>query len=141
MADRERQYHKSGIKGLSPPLRDRLDPRDRHERLSSRHADQPRLSHYDRDRRERDEERVRLYRTRGEPRLARDELDYGESRSAGRRRRGADSDGESVGSGRKRARRERDDTLRRDRTPAKVIPKEEPGVHSGSEEGEMVEED
>jgi pre-mRNA-processing factor 40 len=141
MADRERQYHKSGIKGLSPPLRDRLDPRDRHERLSSRHADQPRLSHYDRDRRERDEERVRLYRTRGEPRLGRDELDYGESRSAGRRRRGADSDGESVGSGRKRARRERDETLRRDRTPVKVIPKEEPGVHSGSEEGEMVEED
>lgn len=143
MADRERQYHKSGSTGLSPPLRDRLDPRDRHERLSSRHADQPRLSHYDRDRRERDEERVRLYRTRGEPRAARDELDYGESRSAGRRRRGADSDGESVGSGRKRARRERDEGLRRERerTPVKIIPKEEPGVHSGSEEGEMVEED
>ncbi|MCJ1423175.1 hypothetical protein MMC29_001056, partial [Sticta canariensis] len=98
MADRERQYHKSGITGLSPPPRDgRLD-RDRHERLSSRHqGDQPRLSHYDRDRRERDEERERLYRIRGEPGAGRDELDYGDGRGA-RRRRGADSDGESGGS-------------------------------------------
>lgn len=144
MADRERQYHKSGIAGLSPPPRDgRLD-RDRHERLSSRHqGDAPRLSHYDRDRRERDEERERLYRTRGDPGAVRDELDYGDSRGA-RRRRGADSDGESGGSGRKRARRERgeDGGKRRERTPAKaVVIKEEPGVHSGSEEGEMVEEE
>lgn len=143
MADRERQYHKSSISGLSPPPRDRLD-RDRHERLSSRHADQPpRLSHYDRDRRERDEERERLYRTRGEPRGGRDELDYGDGRGgSGRRRRDADSDGESGGSVRKRARRERGEGSRRERTPAKVaVVKDEPGVHSGSEEGEMVEED
>lgn len=141
MADRERQYHKSGITGLSPPPRDRVE-RDRHERLSSRHADQPpRLSHYDRDRRERDEERERLYRTRGEPRGGRDELDYGDGRGGGRRRRGAESDGESGGSVRKRARRERGEGVRRERTPAKVVVKDEPGVHSGSEEGEMVEED
>lgn len=143
MADRERQYHKSGITGLSPPPRDgRLD-RDRHERLSSRHqGDQPRLSHYDRDRRERDEERERLYRIRGEPGAGRDELDYGDSRGA-RRRRGADSDGESGGSARKRTRREREDGggKRRERTPVKPAAKEEPGVHSGSEEGEMVEEE
>ena len=139
MADRERQYHKSSITGLSPPPRDRLD-RDRHERLSSRHADQSRLSHYDRDRRERDEERERLYRTRGEPKGGKDELDYGgEGRGGARRRRGLDSDGESVGSNRKRARRE--DGVRREKTPLKVVAKEEPGMHSGSEEGEMVEED
>ena len=145
MADRERQYRQSGIKGLSPPP----SSRDRHERLSSRHGDEPprRLSHYDRDRRERDEERERLYRVRG----SRDDvLDYGEGRDAtargGRRRR------ESAGSeesGRKRARRERGsrERRRRERTPEveKVVPpvakEEEPGLRSGSEEGEMVEDE
>ena len=144
MADRERQYHKSGTTGLSPPPRDRFETRDRHERLSSRHADQPRLSHYDRDLRVRDEERIRLYRTRGEPRAGREELDYGDGRGGARRRRGVDSDGESVGSGRKKVRREREREeggIKRERTPVKVPVKEEPGVHSGSEEGEMVEED
>lgn len=141
MADRERQYRQSGITGLSPP-----PPRDRHERLSSRHADDPprRLSHYDRDRRERDEERERLYRVRG----SRDELDYGEGRDSrgGRRRR--ESEG-SDGSGRKRVKRERGsrEERRRERTPEvekveELPPKEEePGLRSGSEEGEMVEDE
>lgn len=131
MADRERQYHKSGITGLSPPPR---DSRDRHERISSR--DHLRLSHYDRDRRDRDEERERLYRTRGS---RGDELDYGgESRGSGRRRR--ESDGESGGSARKRPRRERDGERRRDRTKTPiVVEKDEPAILSGSEEGEMVE--
>ena len=131
MADRERQYHKSGMTGLSPPPR---DTRDHHERISSR--EHQRLSHYDRDRRDRDEERERLYRARGS---RGDELDYGgESRTSGRRRR--DSDGESGGSSRKKPRRDRDGERRRERTKTPVVvEKEEPAILSGSEEGEMVE--
>ena len=137
MADRERQYHKSGSTGLSPPPRSR-----ERERIASH---PPRLSHYDRERRDREEERERLYRTRGDPRGSRDELDYGGggggSSSGGRRRR--ESDGESIGSGRKRIRRdEGGKRSRREKTPEPVVPvKEEPAVHSGSEEGEMVEEE
>lgn len=134
MADRERQYHKSGSTGLSPPPQSR-----ERERVSSR---PPRTGHHDRDRRDREDERERLYRSRGDPRGSRDELDYGggSGLSSGRRRRGPDSDGESVGSGRKRMRRE--GARRRERTPEPVAPvKEEPAVHSGSEEGEMVEEE
>jgi len=135
MADRERQYRKSSTTGLSPPPRDRID-RDRHERISSRHAE-GRLGGYDRDRRDREDERERMYRTRGDPRGGRDELDYG---GGGRRRRG-DSDGESVGS-RKRVRRERSEGKRKSRSPAVVEKiKEDPAVHSGSEEGEMVEDE
>lgn len=97
------------------------------------------MSHYDRERRDREDERERLYRTRGDPRGTRDELDYGGGLgSGGRRRRG--SDAESVGSARKKPRR--DDgrrSSRREKTPEPV--KEEPAVHSGSEEGEMVEEE
>lgn len=128
MADRERQYHKSGSTGLSPPPRSR-----EREPIDSR---PPRLSHYDRERREREEERERLYRTRGDPRGSRDELDYGGNVSAGgRRRRDSGGSGES---GRKRVRREG----RRERTPEPPVPvKEEPALHSGSEEGEMVEEE
>ena len=134
IAERERQYRKSSATGLSPPPRDRVE-RDRHERISSRHAE-GRLASYDRDgRRDREEERERLYRTRGDPRGGRDELDYG---SGGRRRRG-DSDGESVGS-RKRVRVERSLVKRKSRSPP-VPAKEEVAVHSGSEEGEMVEEE
>lgn len=136
MADRERQYRKSSTTGLSPPPRDRID-RDRHERISSRHAE-GRLGGYDRDRRDREDERERMYRTRGDPRGGRDELDYG----GGARRRRGDSDGESVGS-RKRVRRERSEGKRRSRTPPAVVAekKDEVAVHSGSEEGEMVEEE
>ena len=153
MADRERQYRKSSTTGLSPPPRDRerdRGDRDRHERISSRHGD-GRLSHYDRERRDREEERERLYRTRGDPRGGKDELDYGEGRGSEgrgstRRRRGVDSDGESVGSGGrregKRLRRERSPVQKRkSKTPPPVAAKEEPAVHSGSEEGEMVEEE
>jgi len=134
MADRERNYHKSGSTGLSPPPRSR-----ERERISSR---PPRLSHYDRERREREEERERLYRTRGDPRGSRDELDYGGGVSSGSNRRRRESDAESTGSALKRARRDDGRRGRRDKTPEPVIPvKEEPAVHSGSEEGEMVEEE
>ena len=130
MADRERQYHKSGTTGLSPPP---PHPRSR-ERERDRGARLPR--DYDRDhRRERDD----LYRSRADPRGGRDELDYGDQRGGSGRRRRADSDGESVGSARKRPRRER----RKTPPTPKVVEakKEEVAVHSGSEEGEMVEEE
>jgi pre-mRNA-processing factor 40 len=127
MADRERQYRKSSGMGLSTPPRER----DRHDRVPARLAE-GRLGGY--DRRDREEERERLYRARGDPRGSRDELDYG---SGSRRRR--DSDGESVAS-RKRPKRDEDRSPGRLKArPDPVEAKEEPGVHSGSEEGEMVE--
>ncbi len=112
-AEREKQYRKSSVSGMSPTHhrgdRDRERERDRERpdwdrAPSSRNAS---LSHYDRERRAREEERERLYRTRGEPRGSRDELDYGETRSisgggvgggGSRRRARGDSDVESVGS-------------------------------------------
>ena len=138
MADRERNYHKSGSTGLSPGPRSR-----ERERMPP-----ARLSHYDRERRDREEERERLYRTRADPRGSRDELDYGGGgggsgggvSSGGRRRR--ESDAESVGSARKRSRRDEGRRGgRREKTPEPVPVREEPAVHSGSEEGEMVEEE
>ncbi|PGH14185.1 hypothetical protein AJ80_06054 [Polytolypa hystricis UAMH7299] len=164
-ADRERSYRKvtrlshSPHPPLPPPPRggERRDERDRtrdrgdrervvadrgdRERAGSRH----RLNHYDRERRERDEER--LYRSRADPRSGRDELDYGGETttptasvtgtgtgtgavavggkasstappSTSERRRRRDSESESVGSrGAKRYRRDvdRGSTGRRDR--------------------------
>ncbi|KZF22302.1 hypothetical protein L228DRAFT_283464 [Xylona heveae TC161] len=152
MADRERQYRKSSTTGLSPPPlsashRDRDRERDRHERASSRQAS---MSHYDRERREREEERERMYRTRGDPRGSRDELDYGGDARSGSsvRRRRADSDAESAGSKRenKRTRRDRsrEQSPRQQRSKSppgtQQAPKDDPAVHSGSEEGEIEEE-
>lgn len=152
MADRERQYHKNGPTGLSPPPRSRERDRRERERTSSRPP--LRGSLHDRDRRERGDERDRAYRSRADPREraprdgrdVRDGLDYGDGGSigsGGRRRRGLDSDGESVGSGRKRLRRERrrtpEEVAKEEREKAEK--KEEVAVHSGSEEGEMVEEE
>ena len=112
------------------------------------------MSHYDRERRDREEERERLYRTRGDPRGGRDELNYGEeSRSVTgsdrRRRRGGDSDGESVDSGGRRSvkryrrgdrrsSRSRTAETKEDKEVKKEVP-EPTGVHSGSEEGEIEE--
>jgi pre-mRNA-processing factor 40 len=154
MADREKQYRKTSSLGLSPPptsLRDRDRRDDRHGRLDRVDRSPPqRLSHYDRERREREEERERLYRTRGDPRGSRDELNYGEDSksvtgSERRRRRGGESDGESVESGRKsskRYRRERRPSSRDKRSKTPEVKKEVSelvGVHSGSEEGEIEE--
>ena len=134
-ADRERQYQRHGPTGLSPAPRSR-----ERESLSSR---PPRLSHYDRERRDREEERERLYRTRGDPRGSRDELDYGagvSGSSGGWRRSESEASGESS---RKRVKRDEGKrSTRKERTPQPVVlAKEEPAVHSGSEEGEMVEEE
>lgn len=154
-ADRERSYRK--VSGLSP-VRERRDDRDRtreKERERDRDRDRRGLSHYDGERRSREEERERLYRTRGDPRGSRDELDYGgDARStvSNDRRRRRDSDAESVTSrSAKRYRRdEREkersrDRSHRDREPGRTPaieeePKaEEKAVHSGSEEGEIEE--
>ena len=159
MADREKQYRKTSSLGLTPPpvpMGDRDRERNRKESREDRHGRLDRspiprhLSHYDRERRDREDERERLYRTRGDPRGSRDELNYGEElRSVSgcdrRRRRGGESDGESMESGRRSSKRHRrggkGDTLeKRDRSPAVKKDIGEPvGVHSGSEEGEIEE--
>ncbi|KAI9674780.1 MAG: hypothetical protein M1817_001684 [Caeruleum heppii] len=183
-AERERQYLKASVTGLSPPPpthhrsdRDKDRERDR-ERDRDRDRDRERDwgdrdrgpssrgPHYDRERSHREEERERLYRSRGDPKGSRDELDYGGDggRSSvgsgvGRRRYRGDSDPESVISRREPKRSRRDRTSRerspppahgRDGRRKRTIspapprkqepPKEEPAVHSGSEEGEIEEE-
>jgi len=125
------------------PRRDR-DDYDRFDRGAGRQA-----SHYERERREREAERERLYMSRADPRdKGNVELDYGDSRPTSTRRR-RDSDTESPGSRRdgKRLRRERDSRERtfsprrhRTRTPQPAPePKEDAGLKSGSEEGEIEE--
>ena len=136
MADRERQYHKgAGSTGLSPTGSARSRERER-DRLPGRLRERD----YDRDRRGRDDDE-RPHRSRADPRGSRDELDYGGGSAVpstnSRRRRGSE---DSVGSARKRVRREREKG--RKRTP-EVVKEEvkEVAMHSGSEEGEMVEEE
>ncbi|OJD28208.1 hypothetical protein ACJ73_00391 [Blastomyces percursus] len=136
-ADRERSYRK--VSGLSPPPpgrdrdrdRDRGRDRDRdrdRDREWDRPSSRPMLGHYDRDRREKEDERERLYRSRADPRSSRDELDYGGGNgtaadSAARsttgtvtseRRRRRDSETESVES-RSAKRYRRDGGSRRDK--------------------------
>lgn len=148
--------------------RERERERDRERDLDKPHRSrrEDTMSHYERERRDRDDEREKLYRRRGDPRGSIDELPYGDSDVRSARRRRADSDGESAGSARlpkvrtppspsiiltntsfQRTRREitprerSPPRERRQRTPPVVLPpKEEPAVHSGSEEGEIEEE-
>ncbi|KAJ5946551.1 hypothetical protein N7454_003390 [Penicillium verhagenii] len=144
-ADRERSYR-------TRDDRDHDRERDRSDRYRDpRDRDATRRPGRDLDRRE--DERERLYRTRGDPRGNRDELDYGDTRSvaSGDRRRRRESDAESVASrSAKRYRRdsrerERSKGPRRDRPRERsAIPEEEPkvdekAIHSGSEEGEIEE--
>ncbi|EER30077.1 hypothetical protein D8B26_007365 [Coccidioides posadasii str. Silveira] len=170
-ADRERSYRKAS--GLSPsPVSHRDRDRDRgRERERERDWDRASsrlVSHYDRDRRDWDEERERLYPSRADPRSSRDELDYGvgditrgaSGQVLSERRRRRDSETESVGSrGAKRYRRDVRDADRfrrekdRERLPARSprkddsdkassgpsAHKETAAVHSGSEEGEIEE--
>ncbi|KAI3274894.1 hypothetical protein CBS147309_3808 [Penicillium roqueforti] len=150
-ADRERTYRK--VSGISPS-RDRCDERGDRYRSRDRDFDRPRARDPDR----REDERERLYRTRGDPRGSRDELDYGggtgavdtRSVASGDRRRRRDSDTESVAS-RKRYRRESRERSKGPRVPRQersAIPeeeiedakKDEKAIHSGSEEGEIEEE-
>ncbi|KAI6708673.1 hypothetical protein PZA11_001563 [Diplocarpon coronariae] len=164
IADREKNYRKANVADtlLSPGRRDRGDrERERgRDRDYDRDLDRPHRSrreeassHYDRERRDRESEREKLYRKRGDPRGSIDELPYGDERPIGNRRRRADSDVESADSTRLVKRSRRDITPRerspipprdrrhRTRTPPAPIPaKEDPAVHSGSEEGEIEEE-
>lgn len=159
-ADRERSYRK--VSGFSPS-RDRRDDRDRErdrDRDRDRHRERERDRDHDYDRRpvrdydRREDDRERLYRTRGDPRGGRDELDYGgdtRSVTSTDRRRRRESDSESVAS--RSAKRSRRDSRERDRSrgPRKdrlkersAIPEEgakqdEKAIHSGSEEGEIEE--
>lgn len=100
IADREKNYRKAGVAGtlLSPGRRgtdrgDRERERDLDRNHRSRRDDS--MSHYDRERRDREDEREKLYRRRGDPRGGLDELPYGDERPIGGRRRRADSDVES----------------------------------------------
>ncbi|TVY26536.1 Pre-mRNA-processing protein [Lachnellula hyalina] len=159
IADREKNYRKGGAADtlLSPRHRgDRDRERDRDLDKPHRSRRDDSMSHYERERRDRESEREKLYRRRADPRGSVDELPYGDERpSGGSRRRRADSPVGSEGSARlaKRTRRELTPRERtppprerrhRTRTPPAVVaalpPKEEPAVHSGSEEGEIEEE-
>ncbi|RDL41944.1 uncharacterized protein BP5553_01923 [Venustampulla echinocandica] len=159
IADREKNYRKSSVADtlLSPGRRgDRDRDRERDIDLDRPHRSRrdESMSHYERERRDRDDEREKLYRRRGDPRGSIDELPYGDERpTMGGRRRRADSDVESVGSASRNAKRPRRELTPRERsppprerrhrtrTPPAAIPaKEEPAVHSGSEEGEIEEE-
>jgi len=151
MAAREKQYRKPSLD--VSPARTSYRDRERDERHGRLERSPPgRLPVYERDRRDREDERERLYRTRADPRGTRDELNYGEeSRSTtSERRRRRESPDESVDSSR-RKRNRRDshgNSQERRRTKSPQIKKEDPeaapepepaGVHSGSEEGEIEE--
>ncbi|OTA94260.1 hypothetical protein M434DRAFT_269069 [Hypoxylon sp. CO27-5] len=129
--------------------RDRDRDRDRDYPPRSRRDEPP--SHYERERRDREEERERMYRRRVE-RGPVEELPYGDDRpTSSRRRRAEDDDDLDRRDSRdsKRLRRERTprersphrDTRHKTRSPpaAQPPPKEDTGVHSGSEEGEIEE--
>lgn len=111
IAERERNHRKStmaeGLLGSErsrpsppPPRRERERERDRdRERDRERDYDRPPRSrrdddsHYDRDRRDREDERERLYRRRVD-RGSHDELNYGDERPSGSRRRRPDDEDE-----------------------------------------------
>lgn len=139
MAARENKYKRSSM-DFSPPRTAYRDGRDRDERHGRLERSPPRTY----DRREREDERERLYRTRADPRGSRDELNYGEeSRSVtSERRRRRDSQEGSINSDRqKRRRRDSRGSRERRKTKTPEIKQEEEGagVHSGSEEGEIEE--
>jgi pre-mRNA-processing factor 40 len=81
---------------LSPGRRGDRSERDLDKPHRSRREDS--ISHYDRERRDREDDREKLYRRRGDPRGSIDELPWGDERPSRRRR--ADSDAESAGSAR-----------------------------------------
>lgn len=149
IAARERQYRRPSV-DLSPPPTSYRDHRDRDERHGRLEHNSPgRLVSYDRearrDRRDGEEDRERLYRTRADPRSSRDELNYGEdarSTTSDRRRRRETPDEAVDDARRKRYRRDSrgPSPRRRTKTPeAKKEVEESAGVHSGSEEGEIEE--
>jgi pre-mRNA-processing factor 40 len=93
IADREKNYRKGSAADtlLSPAGRRGDFEKDNRSRRDDS------MSHYDRERRTREDEREKLYRRRADPRGSIDELPYGDDRPSGRRRR-AGSEAESIGS-------------------------------------------
>ncbi|KIW01312.1 uncharacterized protein PV09_07348 [Verruconis gallopava] len=143
---RERSYNKRTIPGVSPPPRSRDWDGDRYDGREGRESRKVSGNHYERDRRDREAERERLYLSRADPKDRTAVLDYDldERPSSGSRRR-RDSDQDSTRSSKRLKRYDRD-TLspresrdsRRSRTPVKA-PEPDAGYHSGSEEGEIEE--
>jgi pre-mRNA-processing factor 40 len=137
--DREARYRNNDSTGLSPPYRRNNRDDDRFDRPRRGSGD-----HYGRERREREAERERSYVSRADPReRSVSELDYGDSRPVStRRRRESNESG-----GRREAKRPRYSPMpdrareRRSKTPVQTAPepKEDPGLRSGSEEGEIEE--
>ncbi|KAF2272560.1 uncharacterized protein EI97DRAFT_504103 [Westerdykella ornata] len=133
--DREARYRNTDRTGLSPPYRRREDDRYDGSRRGSG-------DHYGRERREREAERERTYVSRADPRERSSELDYGDNHGDSRpvsvrRRRESDESASRRESKRARYTPNRD---RSSRTPAQVEPpKEDAGLRSGSEEGEIEE--
>lgn len=144
-ADRERQYRKASMEGYSP-RREREDwDRDRYDRPSGRPS-----GHYERERRERDDHRERSYVSRADPRdKGAVELDYGDSRPTSvstRRRRDSEGTNDSRRDSKRLRRDNRDSRERtfspkrhRTKTPPQTEAKEDAGLVSGSEEGEIEE--
>ncbi|KAI1328338.1 hypothetical protein F5Y16DRAFT_159224 [Xylariaceae sp. FL0255] len=129
--------------------RERDRDRDRDHYSRSRRDEAP--SHYDRERRDREEERERSYRRRVD-KVPVDELPYGDERPTSSRRRRVDTEDDydrrdsrdSKRLKRERTPRERSqarEQRHKTKTPPAVQPppKEDLGVHSGSEEGEIEE--
>ncbi|KAH6606545.1 hypothetical protein Trco_005698 [Trichoderma cornu-damae] len=155
IAERERNHRKSTMaENLLANERGRLSPppprreRDR-ERDRDRDLDRPPRprrdddAFYDRERRDRDDERERLYRRRAD-RGSYDELPYGDERpAASRRRRQEDEDDyarrDSRDSKRLRRDRSRERTPPRDGRHRNRSPEPAKDVRSGSEEGEIEE--
>ncbi|KAF2748105.1 hypothetical protein M011DRAFT_401045 [Sporormia fimetaria CBS 119925] len=133
--DREARYRNSDRTGLSPPSRRHRDREDdRYEPPRRGSGD-----HYGRERREREAERERTYVSRADPRERSSELDYGDSPAVSTRRRRDSDESASARRDNKRARYS-PSRSRRSKTPAQAEPvKEDPGLRSGSEEGEIEE--
>ena len=141
-ADRERQYTRKservdrGVTGLSPPpLAHRPGSRDGDHYDPRRDGRLGGTSYYERERREHNADRERTYVSRKDPRDQGSELDYGDggsggatvdSRGNGRRRRESDQGSQRSNRDFKRPRRSNS-------------PKEDAGIKSGSEEGEIEE--
>ncbi|CCU81928.1 pre-mRNA-processing protein prp40/formin binding protein (FNB3) [Blumeria hordei DH14] len=154
IADREKNYRRGGAADslLSPARRsDRERDRDRDIDLDRPHRSRREGNgYYAWDRRERDPEREKLYRRRGDPKGSIDELPYGDERPTVSKRRRPESDGESASS--LKATKRRTELTPRERSPVPsrerqqrtrtptLHPKDEPALHSGSEEGEIEEE-
>ncbi|KAF2796170.1 hypothetical protein K505DRAFT_323544 [Melanomma pulvis-pyrius CBS 109.77] len=138
--DREARYRNNESTGLSPPYRRDRERGERDEHRFERSSRQGSGDHYVRERREREVERERSYVSRADPReRSVSELDYGgEPRPLPARRRRESDESASARRDNKRAKFSPPHDAR-SKTPAQDPPKEDAGLRSGSEEGEIEE--